>query len=72
MMIKRHWAEEDESPLQPLYAWLAAVAFLVIVCAIYYGVTHNRCEQCGTVMPLDPGDKNGVVRCPQCGFRNRT
>lgn len=72
MMIKRRWAEDDESPLQPVYAWLAGTAFFVIVCGIYYGVKNNRCEQCGTVMPLDPGDKNGGVHCPQCGFRNQT
>lgn len=72
MMILRQWAEDDESRLQPMYAWMAALAFLVIVAGMLFGLAHWRCENCGKLLdePEKSRRKKEYVRCSKCGHVN--
>ena len=66
MMILRQWAEDDGSRLQPMYAWLAAVAFLVIVAGAIYRISHWRCAYCGAPLPDSSERKTDYIQCQKC------
>lgn len=70
MMKHRQWAEEAQSSLQPMYAWLAALAFSVMVYGGCHGPLHWRCGFCGAELPERSSRKVHEIRCRKCGKSN--
>ena len=68
MMRLRRWAEDEAMGLlQPMYAWLAAVGFCIMVYGGCYEGLHWRCPRCREPLPERGKRKPRFIRCRKCG-----
>jgi len=73
MMGLKQWAEDDgHTMLQPMYAWLAALAFFNIILSMFFWQINWRCQYCGKQLPdRERRNKTRVIRCPNCNRMNK-